>query len=255
MIRFLILFLVLLHPEIARSQSDLLFSHGGIIRGDTTKKQLSIIFSADVFDDGIGFIQRALKQSDIEASFFFTGKFLEKESNKKRVTELLKSGNYVGSHSYGHLLYCDWENRDSLLISRKEFVQDITQSYELLREFGIQKEDAKYFLPSYEWYNDSVSKWAAGLGLRLINFTPGTYSNADYTTPDMGSRYLPSDTIYNRIMRFEEKESAGLNGFILLLHGGTDALRTDKFYFLLGKLIKDLKDKGYCFVRIDQLLQ
>ena len=46
-----------------------------------------------------------------------------------------------------------------------------------------------------------------------------------------------------------------MNGFILLIHIGTDPGRTDKFYYLLPELISELKGKGYRFVRIDELLQ
>jgi endoglucanase len=56
-------------------------------------------------------------------------------------------------------------------------------------------------------------------------------------------------------MKFEESQPEGLNGFILLLHIGTDPKRTDKFYNRLGDLIQALKGKGYSFVRIDGLLK
>lgn len=47
-------------------------------------------------------------------------------------------------------------------------------------------------------------------------------------------------------MEVEKKE--GLNGYIILLHLGTDDRRTDKFYNThLNKLIKTLKRKGYVF--------
>lgn len=79
----------------------------------------------------------------------------------------------------------------------------------------------------------------------------GTKSNADYTTPDM-KNYRTTDEIYSSIMQLEE--SKGLNGFILLLHIGTDAKRTDKFYYKLNNLILVLKQKGYSFKKVDELL-
>jgi peptidoglycan/xylan/chitin deacetylase (PgdA/CDA1 family) len=66
--------------------------------------------------------------------------------------------------------------------------------------------------------------------------------------------YLDSRTIYDRILAYEAKDPAGLNGFILLIHIGTDPARTDKFYLLLGDLVRELKKKGYAFVRIDELI-
>ena len=34
-------------------------------------------------------------------------------------------------------------------------------------------------------------------------FTPGTGTNADYTTPDMGERYKSSAQLYKRLLDFE----------------------------------------------------
>ena len=70
--------------------------------------------------------------------------------------------------------------------------------------FGIKKEDAKYFLPPYEWYNDSISKWTKEMGLQLINYSPGTLSHADYTTPE-DPNYRSSETIFRSVTDFEKK--------------------------------------------------
>jgi peptidoglycan/xylan/chitin deacetylase (PgdA/CDA1 family) len=70
----------------------------------------------------------------------------------------------------------------------------------------------------------------------------------------MGSQYIDSKTIYNSIVSYEEKSSAGLKGFILLMHIGTDPKRTDKFYYYLPELVRKLKSLGYRFVRVDELL-
>jgi peptidoglycan/xylan/chitin deacetylase (PgdA/CDA1 family) len=104
-------------------------------------------------------------------------------------------------------------------------------------------------LPPFEWYNDSISSWCQKAGIQIINFTPGTYSNADYTIPEM-KNYLSSKDIYNRILEKEKREN--LNGNILLFHIGTSDKRKDKFYPYLDKLIKELKKKNYTFTTICQ---
>jgi len=125
-----------------------------------------------------------------------------------------------------------------------------------METFGIHKADAPYFLPPYEWYNNAIADWTSQEGLQLINFTHGTRSNADYTFPGMGKRYVSSETIYQSVLNYETKDPNGLNGFILLFHIGTDPRRTDKFYSTyLDKLIKNLKNKGYDFVRVDTLIE
>ena len=123
-----------------------------------------------------------------------------------------------------------------------------------MRGEGINTGKTKYFLPPYEWYNDTIAAWTKEIGLQLINYTPGTKSTADYTYPGL-KNYRGSETIYNSIIDHEKKSSSGLNGFILLLHIGTDPKRTDKFYKKLPGLIKHLKAKGYRFQPVDQLLK
>jgi peptidoglycan/xylan/chitin deacetylase (PgdA/CDA1 family) len=113
--------------------------------------------------------------------------------------------------------------------------------------------EAIYFLPPYEWYNKSIATWTKEVGLVLVNFSPGTLSTADYTYPGM-KNFRSSDEIYNSITAYETKSSNGLNGFILLIHIGTDEKRSDKFYSRLNALVDELTSRGYEFVRIDELL-
>lgn len=240
--------------SVAQKNTNFQISHGAIIRGDSSHKQIALVFTGDEFGDGAVFIAKALEDAQAPASFFLTGNFYRNDSFAIVLRKLKKAGHYLGSHSDKHLLYCSWENRDSLLVSQNEFKTDLLASYKQLKRFGIRKKNVPYFLPPYEWFNDTISRWTKDLGLQLINFTPGTRSNADYTYPQMGNSYRDSQTIFQSILNFEESRPAGLNGFILLLHIGTDPRRTDKFYYKLPELITQLKARGYSFVTVKELL-
>lgn len=227
--------------------------HGAIVRGDTSLAELALVFTGDEFADGGIHIARVLADQGIKASFFLTGKFYRNPEFKSILQTLVKNGHYLGAHSDQHLLYCSWEKRDSLLLGQEEFQADLLENYAAMQRFGIEKEDAPFFLPPYEWYNDSIAHWTREEGLVLVNNTYGTLSHADYTLP--GSRiYRSSKEIYQSITDYEESHLAGLNGFILLIHIGTEAKRTDKFYAYLEELIEDLKSRAYSFKRIDELL-
>ena len=167
--------------------------------------------------------------------------------------KLVNAGHFVGNHSYGHLLYAPWTNRNKLLINKEQFIDDLTGVDPYLKKLGVAS-NSKYFLPPYEWYNDSISTWTKDLGRQLINHTPGTLSHADYTIPTE-KNYRSSDDIYQSIINYEKKSASGLNGFILLMHIGTDPGRSDKFYHRLPQLIDWLKKKGYKMVRVDELLE
>lgn len=231
-----------------------IMSNGAIIRGDSTKKNIALVFTGHEFAEGGELINQTLAEQKINASFFFTGDFYKNPDFKKIIQELKLQGNYLGAHSNKHLLYCDWTKRDSLLVTKEQFTKDLQANYDLMVSFGIQKQNAKFFLPPYEWYNDSISMWTKEFGLQLINYTPGTLSHADYTTTK-DKNYRSRETIYNSIINFEQTKPAGLNGFVLLMHIGAGPDRSDKFYSKLPELIKVLKQKGYQFQTVDQLLQ
>lgn len=229
--------------------------YGAIIRGDISQKEISIVFTGDEFGEGGSQIRNTLHKHKVHASFFLTGKFYSNPSFRELIHDLKQDGHYLGAHSDKHLLYADWINRDSLLITAKEFRLDLKKNYKRMSDFGIKKKNAPYFLPPFEWYNSTIVLWTKQLNLQLVNFSPGTRSAADYTYPEMGDRYFSSNEIYQSIMNYEAQDPNGLNGFILLIHIGTDPRRTDKFYDKLDTLITELVHKRYRFSTITQLLE
>src|SRR5262249_26666322 len=106
----------------------------------------------------------------------------------------------------------------------------------------------------YEWYNDSIASWTKELGLQLINYTPGTLSHTDYTTPT-DKNYRSSAEIYKSVLDYETYSPSGLNGFILLMHIGAGPQRTDYFYKKLPAVVSYLRSEGYHFQSIEKLLQ
>jgi endoglucanase len=207
------------------------------------------VFTGDTFAEGGELIANTLKARKVDASFFFTGNFYRNPEFTPLIKRLKSEGHYLGPHSDRHLLYCSWTNRDSLLVSEDHFTTDLLANYSAMEKFGIKKNDARYFIPPYEWYNDSISKWAKQLGIHLVNYSPGTRSTADYTTPEM-KNYRSTEEIMQSI----KAKGDDLNGFILLLHIGTDPARTDKFYRRLDELIEYLRSRKFELVSINDLL-
>ena len=227
------------------------FVAGGIIRTDRTRKDIHLVFTGHEFADGGEIIRSVLKKHFIKASFFLTGDFYRNPQFADLLTALKKDGHYLGAHSDKHLLYCSWEKRDSSLVTKEVFCRDVLDNYKAMERFGVKGTDARFFLPAFEWYNDTIASWTKELGFVLVNITPGTYSNADWTHPELGDQYLSTDTIFARILRFERSRPDGLNGFLLLTHIGTDPRRKDKFYSRLDELVTTLKNKGYRFTLLN----
>ena len=228
---------------------------GGVVRTDASLKQISLVFTGHEFADGGEMILTILRKHDVKAAFFFTGDFYRNSRFAPLISSLKEAGHYLGAHSDKHLLYCSWEKRDSLLVTKHQFQSDLHANYAEMETFGVTKIEARYFLPPYEWYNDSISTWTRELGLTLVNFTPGSSSNADWTHPELGAQYVSTDTIYSRILQHESSSRSGLNGFILLLHIGADPRRPDPFTMRLDELLVELKRRGYTFASLNHTIR
>lgn len=240
----------------ARSNSAAVYAHGTIIRGDSSLRRVSLVFTADSFAEGLPVIMPVLKQKQVPAAFFFTGNAYRNPAYQRYIRQLsAMPGIMVGMHSDRHLLYCDWAKRDSLLVTKDSLWKDLDHNLAARSNAGIQAAAPGYFIPPYEWWNEAVADWLKQKGLTPICFTPGTGSNADYTYPEMGKSYKKAATILAGIRHFAETRPAGLNGVILLVHAGTDPRRKDKLYHHLGELIDYLQAKGYTITSLDGLLK
>jgi peptidoglycan/xylan/chitin deacetylase (PgdA/CDA1 family) len=226
---------------------------GGVTRGDVAKKQIALIFTGGDFGEGTGHVLDTLAGHKIKASFFFTGDYLRKPEHADFLKRIIAEKHYLGPHSDSHPLYVPWEDRSKTLVTRDFFRADLQKNIDDLRALGAlaEKDKPVYFIPPYEWYNADQSKWSAEMGVLLFNFTPGSGSNRDWAPEDHKS-FVPSRKIVDDILAHEKRDPHGLNGFLLLLHVGSQ--RKDKTFLLLDELLTELVKRGYGFVRVDEQL-
>ncbi|QDU33615.1 Peptidoglycan-N-acetylmuramic acid deacetylase PdaA precursor [Poriferisphaera corsica] len=236
-------------------KAKLTYFEGAVVRGPKDEKVMSFVFTGGSFGEGMPYILETLKKHGIKGAFFFTGDFLENESFKPYVKEAYEAGHYVGPHSYGHPLYCDWGDRSKTLISRADFEADFEKNLRLIEdEYGIGRGELKWWIPPYEHYNTEVAGWATALGYPMFNLTNGTLTHADYTEAT-AKNYRDSETIWNSVFEYEAKHEDGLNGWVMLIHAGAGDGRPDKFFLKFDALINELKTRGYSFVRADELIE
>ncbi len=245
---------LLLAPAMGKAPGGgLTIVRGGIERGPTGEKKIALEFTGGSFAEGGSHILDVLKKHKIHASFFFTGDFFRTPKFAPLIKHIVKEGHYLGIHSDKHLLYCPWDNGDKTLVSKEAFVKDVKAALKELGRFGVSPKKNRYWIPPYEWYNEDIAKWSDELGLILINYTPGSYSNADYTG-EADKNFRSSNFIYKKILEKEKTDPNGLNGFLLLMHIGAGPGRKDKFFLRLDALLTELEKRGYRFVRVDELL-
>jgi peptidoglycan/xylan/chitin deacetylase (PgdA/CDA1 family) len=222
-----------------------------VVPGPVMGRRLALVFTGHEFAEGGTTILDELGRHRARASFFLTGDFLANSEYQTVVRRIVRDGHYLGPHSDKHLLYCDWGADRTTLVTKEQFTADVRANLDKIAGLGVER--PRYFLPPYEHFNPDIKRWTAELGLTLVNFTPGTRSNADYTT-EGAANFVSSGAIFESILARERQDPNGLGGFLLLLHVGAGPKRADKFHSRFGTLLDALAGKGYRFVRVDALL-
>ena len=93
-----------------------------------------------------------------KAHFFLQAIFWNKKPQKAN-QKLVREGHYIGAHSDKYLPILpdqDWKH----LLTREKFIEDLKNSYLELINSALSKIKAPFFLPPYEWYNDTISQWS-----------------------------------------------------------------------------------------------
>jgi len=226
--------------------TDVADRYGAVVRRDLSKKEVYLIFSADSLFEGGKKVLDVLKKHNSLGSFFLTGNCLRLVEHKALVERIIKEGHYVGPHSDKHLLYAPWEDRQKTLVGGDSLRNDIMLNVKELEKFGVSADKQLWYLPPYEYYNEETVKVSAALGLRVMNFTPNSLTNADYTTPSMRN-YRTSQVLFDHVLNMDTR--GALNGAVLLIHPGVSNDRPDKFYDRLDELMTVLAERGYSFKR------
>lgn len=228
------------------NRTDVVDRYGAVERRDPSQKEIYLIFSADFAFEGGPKVLDVLKKHKSYGSFFLTGNCVRMDEHKALVQRIIKEGHYVGPHSDKHLLYAPWENRDVTLVGGDSLRHDILQNVKELEKVGVSADKQLWFLPPSEYYNEETVKVSATLGLKVINLTPGTLTNSDYTSPG-AKGYRPTQTLIDHVLDMDTKGI--LNGAILLIHPGVSNRRPDKLYDRLDELMTLLEERGYRFRR------
>lgn len=229
-------------------------SHGGILRGPSHGKRIALEFTGHEYAEGAPVILDQLARRGAKASFFLTGDFLRRAEYAPLVRRIVAEGHYLGPHSDRHLLYCGWEASRPTLVTRAAFRRDLEDNLAELERFGVRRGEVPYWVPPYEWFNDEIVAWSLEVGPRIVNFTPGTRANADYTG-EADPNFVSSQAILDSILERERVDPRGLDGFLLLMHVGAGPGRRDKMHDRFGELLDTLAGRGYAFVRVDALLR
>lgn len=227
---------------------------GAIVRGARDRKRLALVFTGDQYAEGARTILETLRRRQIKAALFLTGRFLRDKEFRPLIERARDEGHDLGPHSDKHLLYASWDRPPKLLVTRKQFIDDLSANDRSLADFVKDPGRFPYFIPPYEHFTAEIVRWAAAAGWTLINMTPGTLSHTDYMEDD-NPPFVPARRIVDSVFRTEKSAADGLNGFLLLMHLGAGPRRTrDHLHTHLDELVSGITDRGYEIVRVAELL-
>ena len=223
--------------------------YGAIVRVNPDEKVVYLCFTADERFNGAETILKTLKKQKVKGNFFLTGNCLRHAPNQDVIRRIVADGHYVGGHSDRHVLYCDWDAARTSRMSTDSIVSDLKANFAELEKAGVPREKARWFLPPYEHYDARSIEILRGMGVQIVNYTPGIGTPADYTIPSM-SNYRKAQPLIDGLWKFEKEE--GLNGALVLIHPGIEESRPEKerLYNRLDEIIRYLKKKGYRFDRL-----
>lgn len=196
--------------------------------------------------DGLVPVLNTLKEKGVKGSFFPTGVCFDVEKYQEPIKRLIGEGHYLSSHSYAHLLLCDENDRNISLVSEDSLRADFAIMESKLESYGLTKEQYCWLIPPYEVYDQKAVDVMKDMGYRLINPTSGFLTGMDWTSPG-ADNYHSTEMILENLWKYEQENT--FNGVVLLIHAMNypDRTEADRPYNHLGSIIDKLKEKGYTF--------
>ncbi|MGB9680349.1 MAG: polysaccharide deacetylase family protein [Thermoanaerobacteraceae bacterium] len=178
------------------------------------------------FDDGPSYEYTQkyvdiLKSLDIKATFFVIGKNAEKYP--KLLKYISENGNEIGLHSYSHF--------NMTKLKPEQIVDELYKNQKIVVDATSEK--PTLFRPPYGAYNKTLLEISDALGLNVVlwNVDPD-----DWQSPGVQS-------VVNRVLNHVK------DGSVILMHEGKPNTLA-----ALPQLIIKLKEKGYSFVTVSELL-
>ncbi len=189
-------------------------------QGSTNQKMVSLTFNVDWGEEYLPQLLEILKEEDIKATFFVTGKFAERQPDL--VKAIVKGGHDLGNHGHGH--------RHLKNLSNQELAQEITGGEKVLQ--GVSGQKPKLFAPAYGEVDERISRIASELGYEVIMWSLDTI---DWQNPDVA-------TIVKRVVPRIHNDA------IILMHPTKPTVEA------LPQIIKQLKEEGYRMVPVSALI-
>ncbi len=189
----------------------------------TEKKQIALTFDGAWGNEDTATLLDILERQGVTATFFFTGGWISKYPDD--VKTILAKGHEVGNHSENH--------KQMSKLSKAQCKEEIQIVHDKVKELtGLEM---TVFRPPFGDYNDTVIQAANELGYHVIQWDVDSLDWKDYGC----------DSIIHTVTNHKHLG----NGSIILMHNGAKYTKD-----ALEKMIISLKEQGYEFVKVSELI-
>lgn len=190
---------------------------------ETDEKKIALSFDAAWGNEDTAKILEILKKHDVHVTFFMTGGWVE--SYPEDVKAILAAGHDLGNHSENH--------KNMSQLSDEEKKEELMQVHTKVQE--LTGYDMFLFRPPYGDYDNAVVNVAKDCGYFTIQWDVDSLDWKDYGV----------DSIIKTVTQHKHLG----NGSIILCHNGAKFTAQ-----ALDTLIATLKNEGYTFVPISELI-
>lgn len=211
-------------PEIGKYE-DILGKYGAYYLDGSGEKNIYLTFDNGYEEGYTPAILDVLKKEKVPGMFFVTGHYVESEP--KLVKRMVDEGHIIGNHSYHH--------PDFSVLSKEAMRKELEELEEKVAEITDQKE-LKYLRPPRGIFNQQTLEWANELNyihvfwsLAFKDWETGNQKGWEYAFKEVMDQIHP--------------------GAIILLH----TVSKDNAE-ALEALIKELREQGYTFKSLDDLV-
>jgi len=206
--------------NMSRQQPEVSGVSSPYYQGTTNMKMVSLTFNVDWGEEYLPQLLQILKDEDVKATFFLTGKWAEKQPDL--VKQIVKDGHDLGNHGHGH--------RHLKNMSNEEVAKEISDAEKILQSISGQK--PKLFAPAYGEIDERINRIAVQQGYEVIMWSLDTI---DWQNPDVA-------TIVKRVVPIIHNDA------IILMHPTKPTVEA------LPQIIKQLKEEGYQLVPVSRLI-
>ncbi len=189
----------------------------------TDKKQIALSFDAAWGNEDTQKILEILKKHDIKVTFFMTGGWVE--SYPDDVKSIFEAGHDLGNHSENH--------KDMPTLSNEQQTEELMKVHNKVKD--LTGYEMFLFRPPYGSYNNNLVLNAKKIGYYTIQWDVDSLDWKNYGV----------DSIIKTVTQHKHLG----NGSIILCHNGAQYTAE-----ALDTLITTLKDAGYEFVPISELI-